>query len=220
MDTPPPLDSERCIITGKYFPKSMMIHTEHGWVSAEGRDTYYQCLREKVPFPAVGGASTARAEGKNIVVPTSNPALPLRCVKTNQPVEASQLKKKTLYWAPPWLLITILLSILVYLILYLCMRKKVVVEIPLSPRGRAIVRNNTLLAVGLLLGGLFVAFWGGFRFNSGLMILLGIVTAVVGVIWAVLKGNALRIAKYNSIEVSLAGACPEYLASLTHAPAR
>ena len=30
---------QRCFITGKTFPTSQMLQTEHGWVSADARDT-------------------------------------------------------------------------------------------------------------------------------------------------------------------------------------
>ncbi len=46
---PPPVPLrdgwQRCIILGREFPESQMVRTEHGWVSAEAKDTYYQSLR-------------------------------------------------------------------------------------------------------------------------------------------------------------------------------
>src|SRR3954469_9202137 len=68
---PPPPGQQRCVVTGKIYPVSQMIQTEHGWVSAEGRDTYYQCLGEGVPLPHAGSAANARADGHRVVVPVA-----------------------------------------------------------------------------------------------------------------------------------------------------
>jgi hypothetical protein len=113
----------RCIITGKVFPEAQMIKTEHGLVSAEGKDLYYQCLREGVPLPTSSNMANARADKKRIVVPVANPSLPARCVKTNEPSTYPQTKKRTLYYYPPLVALTILLSLIIFIILYLILRK-------------------------------------------------------------------------------------------------
>jgi hypothetical protein len=217
MENPPPLapaaDTQRCIITGKTFPKSQMIETEHGWVSLEARDTYYQCLRENVPFPTAEGMTNARSDGKRIIVPTNNPVLPPRCVKTNQPITAAELKKKTLYWCPPWALIMILLNLLIFLIVYLIVRKKVVVMVPVSAAGRRLVRKHVMIATVSAVGGLGL-FIVGIANTDGRLIIPGIIALLGGLLYGGRKGTLLRVVKYNSVETALAGACPEFLASL------
>ena len=109
------------------------------------------------PLPVPEGMDNARADGKRIVVPAANPKLPQRCVKTNQEVTPAEIKKRKLYWYPPLIAVTILLSVLIFLILYLVLRKKVEVDIPLSKAGRKIVLKNGAITWGLVLGGIFVA---------------------------------------------------------------
>jgi hypothetical protein len=45
-----------CILTGKSFPFAQMVQTEHGWVSAEARERYYESLREGVPLTFAANA--------------------------------------------------------------------------------------------------------------------------------------------------------------------
>ena len=70
---PPPVPTRdgwhRCILLGREFPESLMIKTDHGWVSAEAKDTYYQSLREGIAIPVHVGETNARRDGKRIVVP-------------------------------------------------------------------------------------------------------------------------------------------------------
>ena len=205
-----------CIITGKSYPHSQMIQTEHGWVSAEGRDTYYQCLREGVPFSAASGLPNARRDGKKIVVPVQGARFPLRCVKTNEPVAADSLKMKTLWWCPPLVFLSILLNILILLVLYLVFRKPVKLEIPLSAAGRGIVRKHAFIGSGVALLGLALLCVGiaysGTAFAG--LILLGAVMVLFGLIWAAIKANALRVTNLKNGETWLAGAGEAFLASL------
>jgi hypothetical protein len=194
-----------------------MIQTEHGWVSAEGRDTYYQCLRENVPLPIADGSTIARSDGKRIIVPTTNPVLPLRCIKTNQPVAPDEVKKKTLYWCPPWVFIFILLNLLVVLIIYLIVRKKVVVMIPLSREGRRRVRTHVFISTGIVLAGVAMIIVAIANLDLIALLFLGIPMVVGGLIYGNIKGTLLRVTKYNSVETMLAGASREFLASLPRA---
>lgn len=205
-----------CLVTGKTFPTSQMIETEHGWVSAEGRDTYYQCLREGVPFPAATGITNARADGKRIVVPARDARLPLRCVKTNQPVTEADLKKKTLWWCHWLVLLSVFLNLLVMLVLYVIFRKSVKLEIPLSKEGRRKVNTHVLIACVLCLGGLALVIVGVVNSDrpSGGFIVAGVLGIIGGAILGALKGSILRVVKYTGGEAWLAGAHPEFVASL------
>ena len=212
---PPDLTSRKCIITGKTFPVSLMIQTPHGWVSAEGKDRYYQSLRENAPLPTAQGMTNARRDGRKFVIPVSGGQLPRRCVKTGVPVQDSELKIKTLYWCTPWAAISILASILIYLVLYLVLRKKVVVEIPLSAGGRAILRKHVFITISLVGAGIGLVVWGASYFDTLVgLIFVGILCIVAGLIYGVLKGNALRVSKIANGEAWLSGASPEFLDQL------
>jgi uncharacterized membrane protein YtjA (UPF0391 family) len=208
--------TERCIVTGKTFPVSQMIQTENGWVSAEGKEAYYQSRREGAPIPTAAGVSNARCDGKRIVIPVEGGRLPLRCVKTNGPVTEAELKTKKLYWATPWIAVTILLSLLVYIVLYLIMRKKVLVDIPISAAGRGMVRKHAAIAWVLGLGGIAVGAVGLAHIdrNGWMLVVGGLVMFLVGLVYGGYRGVALRVTKINNGEAWLAGACPEFLALL------
>ncbi|HVU17123.1 MAG TPA: DUF4339 domain-containing protein [Candidatus Didemnitutus sp.] len=205
-----------CIITGKVFPPEQMIRTEHGWVSAEGKDRYYQSLREGVPLPLAAGVTNARADGKRIVVPITNPRLPSRCVKTNEPASFPQTKTRTLYWYPPLIALTLLVNVLIFLIVYLIVRKALKLEIPLSKAGKGIVIRNGFICLGICLGGIACMFLAAI--SSGLFILIGILILLGGLVFGATRGGTLRVTKMKNGEAWLAGASPEYLASLPPYP--
>lgn len=219
-NTPPDSTSLTCIITGRTFPASQMLKTEHGWVSAEGKNTYYQALREGGPIPVAMGQTNAVARGKFIVVPATNARLPMRCVKTNQPVTEDDIHRKALYWCTPAIYFALLLNLIVVIILNYVLRKKVMVDIPLSKVGRRIVTRNIAIMWTAILGGLFTFFVGVTSMdgpNEDTLILLapiGMLAFLAGLIFGNRKACALRVAKLKNGEAWLAGASKEYIASL------
>jgi hypothetical protein len=222
---PPVLDpgatgeTQRCLITGKTFSTSQMLRTEHGWVSGEGRDTYFQCLREGVPFPTPAGVTNACARGNYVVVPAKGASFPLRCVKTNEPVTADQLKPKKLWWCSPYIYLAILLNLLVVLILYYVYRKPVQLDIPLSANGRGVVRRHAFISLGI--SGVGVAMIVlGFLASQAIfaLVIFGILVTLGGLIYASRMTPILRVAKMTKDgQVWLAGASKEFLASLPRA---
>lgn len=216
MSAPLAPGTQVCIVTGKTYPTSAMIETEHGWVSAEGRDTYYQSLREGVPLPAAAGQTNARADGKRVVVPVQGARLPMRCVKTNEPVAASDMQTKTLYWCSPFVALAALLNLLIVLILYLVLRKKVVLDIPATPAARRKTRQHGFIALGIALLGVaaFVLPFFAPRGAIYAFIPLGIVLLLGAAIWSVRRGTLLRVTKIKNGYAWLAGATPEFVSSL------
>ena len=213
-------DEHLCIITGKTFPTSQMIKTDHGWVSVDGKEIYYQSLREGAPIPLADGLSNALADGKNIVIPAVGGRLPNRCIKTNQPVTETDVKRKALYWCKPLIYLAILINVLVVIILYFVFRKKVMVDIPLSKEGRGIVTKNKIIGWVTFVGGLAVMFVGfagtaNPSNNAGVMLIpIGLLVLLFGMVFLGRKGVALRVAKMKDGEAWLAGASKEYLAML------
>ena len=205
---------QRCFITGKIFPTSQIIQTEHGWVSAEARDTYYQCLREGAPFPVPEGMSNARADGKKFVVPLGNPVLPRRCVKTNQPVGEEHVKRKTFYWCTPWVYLTILLSIIVVIVLYYVLRKRIPLDVPLTAQAKDRLRTHGLVGAGVTFLGLAFMVAPIVNGDLGALLPIGIILLLGGLIYASVRGTLLRAVKMTENEVWFTGACPEFLASL------
>lgn len=208
--------NHRCIITGKVFAEAEMIQTAHGWVSAEGKDTYYQALREGVSPTTVGSAISAWRDGNRIVVPIDNPRLPARCVKTNAMVAANDFVTKKLYWEQPLVYLSILISILITLILVLALRKKLVLEIPLSAEGRAKIRTNAVLSIVGFLAGVALIIWPIAASNDALLwlIAVGVVAVIGSLVFGSRKATALRVTRMRDGKAWVAGASPEFLASL------
>lgn len=219
---PPPIPKlpghHICIITGKTFPESQMIKTEHGWVSAEGKDHYYQALREGAPIPVADGQTNARADGKYIVIPVNGGKLPLRCVKTNQPVTDDRASRKTLYWCTPWVFLAILANLIILAILYFVLRKKVIVDIPLSQEGQRIVtRHKTISWLSFFLG-LGLLFWGIATVNTTdegpIFMIAGFLVMLGSLVYGGRKAQVLRVAKLRNGQAWLVGATPAFVGSL------
>ena len=66
-------------------------------------------------------------EGKCLVMPMTQVELPHRCVRCNAPV-TEPIKTRKVYWHTPALYLLILLSWLIYIIVALIVRKKVLVK--------------------------------------------------------------------------------------------
>lgn len=206
-----------CIITGRAFAESEMIKTAHGWVSAEGKNTYYQALREGLSPMLAGTGATAWRDGKRVVVPIEGARMPARCVKTNGPVTPDQFKTKKLYWAHPAIYFALLLNVLILFILYLILRKKATVAIPLSPQGRARLRTNMAIATAGGLAGIGLIIWPFAAFNGDRMLWLlplGFVVVIAALIFGNLKATIMRVTRIRDGKAWLAGASPEYLDSL------
>jgi len=211
----PGTEPQRCIITGKLYPVSQMIQTERGWVSVEGKDVYYQSLREGAPIPVAEGVSNARRDGKKFVVPLAGPQLPARCVKTGEPTGLDGIKPKTLYWCTPWVFLAFIIIRLLGLILYFVLRKKIVLHIPISPAGKTRMRKHGFIATGICLGGVALGVLGAMDIDHYFwLLILGIFALLVGLFYASFKASALRVTKLKNGEAWLAGACPEFLAAL------
>ncbi len=204
--------NQRCIITGKIYPVSLMIKTQHGWVSNEGKDRYYQSLYENVPLPVASGSTNARRDGKKFVIPVAGAQMPPCCVKTGEPVSLDGLKPKTLYWCTPWAALSILISLLIYLILYLVLRKKVVLQIPLSPAGKTIIRKRAFIATGVCLGGIALIILGGVTFDLlAWRIFTGFLGRLGGLLYPSYRERALRVTKVIGDLAWVTGAGPQFL---------
>jgi hypothetical protein len=76
---------------------------------------------------APGAQGQAWRQGDTIVVAREGAALPDRCVKCNAPTSFKMLRK--MYWHPVWVYFLILVSVWIYIILALIMRKKAQVHV-------------------------------------------------------------------------------------------
>ena len=206
------LGAARCCECGKQYAPEEMLNFEGAWVCAACKPLYIQKLREGV---ATGSVGTFWRSGKRLVIrkaagDDSKTALPRRCVKCNESTETEQLKRK-LYWHHPAIYISILLSVLIYVILALCCRKKATAYISVCPRHRSARRNVILFSWLLVLGGIG-AFAAGAAQESGWLMLPGVILFLGGIIFGIARGRLVFATKIDKEHVWIGGCKPEFLA--------
>ncbi len=151
------------------------------------------------------------AEGKILVV-RQDDCLPERCVKCNEPA-LLPIKARTLYyhhWA--WYLL-ILLNIIIYAVLALIVRKKVIVYPGLCAKHRTERLLALWIGLPIFLGSIFWLIAAIFN-SSVLQIGASIVLVVVSFIFGVLRARLLVPIKVNDQYVRLRGAGKAFLDSL------
>ena len=103
--------------------------------------------------------------------------LPCRCVRCN--AVSTRRLKKTLYWHEPWIYLTILAGLLIYIIVAAVSRQSCVVEYTLCDKHRQHRTIGILSGVIGLVGG-FVLFLWGLVENVPAAALIGLLFFVVG----------------------------------------
>ena len=154
----------------------------------------------------------------NVLVMHKRATLPDRCVKSNQPAHGRKLKRD-LYWHHPWIYLTILISLLIYIILALILRKRAIVYIGLSEqwfakRRRAIVIGWGLVLVSGVLVVLGFGMFGELNEYAGVVILLGFVVFLVGAIYGLIAARMVAPKRITDDYVWLKGVHPDFLAEL------
>src|SRR5262249_21997100 len=115
------------------FPESEMVFLNRSWVCARCKPVFLQRLME-------GGAPAAVTSGaiwrhRRQMILRSDTPLPDLCLRCNAPANGYRLKRQ-LYWHSPGYYLLILASILIYLIVALCVRKRAVLHIGLCETHR------------------------------------------------------------------------------------
>jgi hypothetical protein len=136
--------------------------------------------------------------------------MPLRCVKTNRPVTTAELRRKEFEWFPPIIWLSLLLTPIAFIILYVLFRRIVRIDVPLSAKGRRRVIRPIFVALALVIAGVCLF---TMRPTAGLLV-LGVVVIPAAFIYVLVKGQTLRLIKIENDAVWLAGACPAFLAEL------
>jgi hypothetical protein len=143
-------------------------------------------------------------------------------VKTNQPIADDRVRNRTLYWCTPSVYLALLINIIVVLILYYVLRKKVRLDLPLSREGQSLVTKNKLIAWVVFAVGLVALFWGFATVSessSGLFAIFGGITALLGaLVFGSRKAVLLRVTKIKGDNAWLAGAHKDFVASLPRYP--
>ncbi|WP_442484930.1 hypothetical protein [Aeoliella sp. SH292] len=160
-----------------------------------------------------GGRQQAYVDGSYLVV-RSGVVLPTRCVKTNQPTSPSEERRQTLYWAPSWIGILILVNLLILAIVYFVVRKGCDITYSESQELRATRRFRVLIA-SLACAGLFVGLIAGIVVESTVVVVVTILGILVGLITLLIVARApVRPVKYKKGEFWIRGFSREYLDQL------
>jgi len=142
-------------------------------------------------------------------------------------VTATDLRRVSLEWFPPVIWLSLLLTPLVFVILYFLLRRSVALEVPLSAAGRRQLARSRGFALALAVAGacfLLLAAWAGAQRGAALVVgggvfplvlLLGGLVLSAAVILALRRGPILQVIRRTDNEAWLAGAGPEFLASLS-----
>lgn len=133
-------------------------------------------------------------QGDRLIVDKGS-VLPDRCVRCNAPADGYKLKK-TLYWHPPWVYITIFAGLLIFVVAALLTRKQGDLHLGLCPKHRSL-RRNLLIAAGvsplLFIGTCF----GGAEINSGALMLSGMLLTILAPLVLVVVATVARPTKID-----------------------
>jgi hypothetical protein len=160
----------------------------------------------------------------NLLVMNKLATLPDRCVKSNEP--AVKRIRRSLSWHPPLIYVTILISILIYVIIALIVRKQATIYIGLSEkwvrkRRKAILIGWLTPMFGFALFVVSLIAMGNQRGSSdwyAVGMIGGIVIGLGGIIYGIVGSQMVTPTKIDDHFVWLKGVSPAYLAELPEFP--
>lgn len=136
------------------------------------------------PVPFEPGFDGLWRQG-NVLVMHKHAPLPPICVKSGQP--ATQWLRRKLIWHPPWIALTVLIAIPVYIVIALILTKRATIVIGLTEEWAARRRRRIVIAVGAVLTSVAMvvtAFALGSQHDTWFALLLpGIVTGLGAAIY-------------------------------------
>jgi hypothetical protein len=161
----------------------------------------------------------------NQLVMHKRAALPDRCVKSNDPADGWRLRRN-LSWHHPMIFILVLVSLLIYVIVALIVRKKATIYVGLSEPWFRIRRRAIAIGWGTALSGLamivLAAFLSDMWGPSGDWLVFVIPVAVLmiigGAIYGILRSQIVSPARITDDYVWLKGIHPAFLAELPEWP--
>jgi len=181
---------------------------------------YAPPLTEPVVYEAEIVDSQGLWRKGNILVMWKGSQLPARCVKSNQPTD--RRLKRSLYWHHPAIYLSILISIWIYIILALVLRKSATIYIGLSDewfakRHRAMFIGWLLVLAGITM---FVLGVGSVDRSHTFpwMLLASPFVFVGGAIYGLLAARMVAPQRISNDYVWLKGVHPDFLADLPEWP--
>lgn len=162
------------------------------------------------PLPGLATAGLWQQGG--VLVMEKGAQLPDRCVKCNAPANGRRLIRN-LTWHPGAVYLLLLVSLLVYIIVAMLVRKSAVVDVGICEEHRA--KRRTAIIIGWSLGllGLFGVF-GAIAMEEGILALVGLVSSLVGIIWGAIGARVVHPSRIDDHYVWLKGVHPAFLGQL------
>ena len=134
-------------------------------------------------------------EGKYLVMPIEKGTLPHRCVRCNAPVDGL-IKTRKLYWHHPALYLLILISILVYAVAAIIVRKKIVVQPGLCDEHENKRIKGIYLSLGVFFTSILLLFISTTNVvPSQLFFGIGIIGLLVGILLYAITSKILTVNK-------------------------
>lgn len=147
-----------------------------------------------------------------LVVMRLGGSLPCRCIKCNAAADTNA-KMHTVYWHSPWLYLTILLNILIYVIVAMLLRKRAKINPALCQhhrRRRLLGQFGAVLAMAV---GIFLLIHGATE-HQDVALILGILFILLAIIVAMAVSRLLTPTFIDEQVVKLRGAKEAFLESL------
>lgn len=148
----------------------------------------------------------------NILVMHKQAVLPDRCVKCNAPADGYRLKRSLSWHQPAWFLL-ILVSLLIYVIVALCIRKTAKIHIGLCDEHRA-RRRWMIVGAWLMFFASIAAIVVAVANDLPMLALASLVLFLGSLIWAVIISNIVGTKKIDDHYVWLKRVHAEYLSQL------
>ena len=201
---------ERCVECGKEFPEPDMVHYQNAWVCATCKPLFFQRVKE-------GGGIMGSMVWRwgRILVMGRNALLPNHCIKCNEPV-TSKLKRN-IYWHSPFLYLLILISILVYAIVALIVRRRARIEVGICDKHLS-QRRWVITISWLIFVGSIVSFIVGLAYDHPLLLLLSLFLFLGSIIFGAAKGRAVVVGRIDKEYIWLKGVRRQYLEALPECP--
>lgn len=157
-------------------------------------------------------------DGKLLVV-RDGTALPMVCIRTNQPVtEKDWRKTKTLIWTPPWVYALIIVNLLIAAIVATIIQKKAKVTYSLGREARASINKKVGICLLMLFGAVGAIVVAFVQSNSGdssfgALIITAVVLLIGSLVMMILT-NPIKVSGYRDGWFQVKGCSPEFLDSI------
>jgi predicted RNA-binding Zn-ribbon protein involved in translation (DUF1610 family) len=158
-------------------------------------------------------------EGNRMVL-SKGAQLPFVCVKTNVP--ADDWLRRKLYWHRSWIYLLVLISLWLYVIVALIVRRKADIQVGLC-RAQVVRRRWVIAGAWLsVVGGIILCIFGiaNSRPNnsSWAFAVLGLVVVLAGALYGAIQSRIVAAVRITEDYAWIKGVNPEFLASLPPFP--